>query len=116
MRKILNGVVVSVKMQKTAVVEVSRKKQHPLYKKLLTKSKRYKADMGKFSVSLGDLVKIGETKPISKGKNFEIISVSNKKDAKLNILKIDDQKIIEEVFSKNNHQNSKGKKIEEDKK
>ncbi|MDO8657252.1 MAG: 30S ribosomal protein S17 [Candidatus Levybacteria bacterium] len=73
--KIFEGVIVSIKMQKTAVVEVTRKKPHPLYRKLLKKSKKYFADSSDFSVSLGDKVKIAETKPISKHKHFEIIEI-----------------------------------------
>lgn len=73
MKKIFEGVVRSVAMQKTVVVEVVSKKPHPVYKKLLTRGKNYKADMGKFSVQIGDKVIISQTRPISKEKHFEII-------------------------------------------
>lgn len=71
--QIIEGVVVSNKMQKTAVVEVVRKLSHPLYKKLLKKSKRYKVDTSGFSVSVGDRVEIIHTLPISKDKHFKIL-------------------------------------------
>lgn len=73
--KIFEGVIVSIKMQKTVVVEVIRKKQHPLYKKLLKRNKKYFVDSSDFSVSLGDKVKIAETRPISKQKHFKITDV-----------------------------------------
>lgn len=69
----LEGVVVSVKMLKTAVVEVARKTAHPLYKKLLKRSKKYKVDTTGFEVAVGDRVRISKTRPISKEKHFKII-------------------------------------------
>ncbi|OGH42310.1 MAG: 30S ribosomal protein S17 [Candidatus Levybacteria bacterium RIFCSPLOWO2_02_FULL_36_8b] len=79
MKKVFEGKVISVKMQKTAVVEVLRRTPHPLYRKLLLKSKKYKVDTGDLNISLGDKVKIAETRPISKEKNFEVKEVLNKK-------------------------------------
>lgn len=73
--KIFEGVIVSIKMQKTVVVEVTRKKPHPLYRKLLKRNKKYFVDSSGFSVSLGDKVKIAETRPISKQKHFKIVDV-----------------------------------------
>ncbi len=64
------GEVVSDVMQKTAVVTVVRKTRHPLYKKILTRRKRYLVDLGNHSVSRGDVVQIVETRPISKKKHF----------------------------------------------
>lgn len=75
MQKTLNGKIVSLKMQKTAVVEVERKSPHPLYKKLMKVNKRYKADSGDMSLNIGDRVKIGEVSPISKDKKFKILEV-----------------------------------------
>lgn len=75
MQKVFKGTVVSVKMDKTVVVEVIHRTAHPLYKKLLKRSKKYKADMGEYSVDLGDEVKIIETRPISKDKHFKILEV-----------------------------------------
>jgi len=75
MQKIFNGIVVSVKMNKTAVVEVTRRTPHPLYKKLLKRSKKYKVDMGESKITVGDRVKITQTRPISKDKHFKIMEV-----------------------------------------
>jgi small subunit ribosomal protein S17 len=75
MKKTFVGTVVSLKMQNTVVVEVVRRKPHPLYKKLLKRSKKYKADLGGLTLSLGDRVKIEETKPLSKNKNFKVMEV-----------------------------------------
>ena len=73
--KVFEGKVVSVKMNKTAVVEITRKTAHPLYKKLLRRSKRYKADTAGLELVLGQKVKIAETKPMSKGKFFKVTEV-----------------------------------------
>lgn len=73
--KIFEGIIISTKMQKTVMVEATRKVAHPLYKKLIKRNKKYKVDSTGFSVSEGDRVKIGETKPISKDKHFKIIKV-----------------------------------------
>ncbi len=77
--KTYTGIVVSLKMQGTAVVEVERTITHPLYKKILRRSKRYKVDTNSQELSVGDKVKITETKPISKNKFFK---VEEKKKAK----------------------------------
>ncbi len=73
--KTLQGKIVSLKMSKTAVVEVSRRTTHPLYKKLLKRSKRYKVDTGDLTLVLGQSVKIVETRPISKDKFFKVTEV-----------------------------------------
>jgi small subunit ribosomal protein S17 len=75
MQKTFNGKIVSLKMQKTAVVEVSRKSAHPLYKKLMRLSKKYKVDTGELQLNIGDMVKIGEIAPISKDKKFKVLEV-----------------------------------------
>ncbi len=75
MKKTFEGVVTSVHMQKTAVVEVLRKKPHPLYKKLMVTGKKYKVDTSDFSVVVGNRVKIAQTRPISKDKHFKIVEV-----------------------------------------
>lgn len=75
MSKKFEGTVISLKMQKTAVVEIIRKRPHPIYKKLLKKSKRYKVDTSGFDIVQGDKVKIAETRPISKEKHFKIAEV-----------------------------------------
>jgi small subunit ribosomal protein S17 len=75
MQKTLNGKIISLKMQKTAVVEVVRRAPHPLYKKLMKISKKFKADTGDLTLTVGQNVKIGETKPISKDKKFKVLEV-----------------------------------------
>lgn len=68
------GTVVSDKMQKTIVVRVVARKKHPLYKKIITKSKKIKAH-DNLGVKIGQKVKIIETKPISKGVHFKTLEV-----------------------------------------
>jgi len=75
MKKIFEGTVVSVKMQRTAIVSVIRRFPHPLYKKLIKKDNKINADIANFSPIVGDRVKIVETKPISKTKHFKIMEV-----------------------------------------
>lgn len=73
MPKTLQGRVVSDKMAKTVVVEVERAFQHPLYKKVVRKHKRHKAHNETLKLKQGDVVKIRETRPLSKDKHFEVI-------------------------------------------
>lgn len=75
MKKRLTGKVVSVGMEKTVVVEVSNTKPHPMYKKLLKRSKRMKADCGSFTPKIEETVVIEETRPISKSKFFKVVEV-----------------------------------------
>jgi len=75
--KVLEGVVASTKMQKTAIVEVERIKTHPIYKKRIKVKKKYHAH-DEIGVSVGDRVKIQEFRPISKTKKFKIIEVIKK--------------------------------------
>ena len=67
------GKVVSNSMKKTVVVEIERRVAHPLYKKIIRKTKRIKADTGTFQLKAGDVVKIRETKPISRDKHFVVV-------------------------------------------
>jgi len=71
--KILKGIVVSDKMDKTVVVSVSRFVEHPKYKKRIKISKKYKAHDENNSKKVGDRVEIEETKPMSKDKHFKVI-------------------------------------------
>ena len=73
MKKILNGKIVSLKGQDTVVVEVTRKVAHPLYKKLMKKTKRFKADSKGQILNLGDRDKIISVRPISKDKFFKVL-------------------------------------------
>lgn len=71
--KILEGVVVSTKMNKTVVVSVDRFVKHPKYHKFRKISKKYKAHTESGNIKEGDKVSIKEVKPISKDKNFIVI-------------------------------------------
>ena len=70
--KVLSGVVVSDKMDKTVTVEVQRYYKHPRYGKFIKTNKKYKAHDESNEVKVGDKVEIVETKPISKDKAFII--------------------------------------------
>ena len=72
MSKVLKGIVVSTKMQGTIVVKVTNRVPHPLYKKLLKRSKRYKVASNGQDVVLGQEVKIVEARKVAKGKHFEL--------------------------------------------
>lgn len=72
--KKLKGKVVSVSMNKTAVVEVERYTKHPKYKKYMRTTKKYKAHDEKNEYIIGDRVLLGECRPISKDKRFKIIN------------------------------------------
>jgi small subunit ribosomal protein S17 len=71
-RRILQGVVVSDKGDKTVLVRVERRVMHPLYKKFIKRSKRYMAHDEGNVVKLGETVRIRECRPISKRKCWEI--------------------------------------------
>ena len=83
MAKTLRGIVTSVAMKNTAVVEVFRKTPHPLYKKLLTRSKKFKIETEGKELTVGDTVRIVEIKPLSKDKHFKLLDiVESVKEAK----------------------------------
>ncbi|GMV39247.1 MAG: hypothetical protein AMXMBFR64_09630 [Myxococcales bacterium] len=71
-RKSLSGKIVSDKMDKTVVVEVSSLVQHPVYKKFVRRRKRYKAHDETNQYQLGDVVLIEETRPLSKDKHWRV--------------------------------------------
>ena len=74
-RKILVGRVTSDKMDKTIVVRVERLKRHPLYGKVVRLHKKYKAHDEQNSARIGDLVKIIESRPISKEKRWALVEI-----------------------------------------
>jgi len=76
-KRIMQGVVVSDKMEKTIVVNVERKFPHPLYKKFIKRSKRYHVHDKDNQFKMGDIVKIQECRPLSKSKRWEVISDSS---------------------------------------
>jgi small subunit ribosomal protein S17 len=69
------GEVVSTKMQKTIVVEVSRRVPHPLYKRIIGKRKRFYAHDEQSSAKIGDVVRIVECRPLSKLKRWQLAEV-----------------------------------------
>jgi small subunit ribosomal protein S17 len=72
-KRILQGVVVSDKMDKTVVVRVERRVMHPIYKKFIRRSKKYHAHDENNTFKAGDSVRIQETRPLSKTKCWEVI-------------------------------------------
>jgi len=78
MRKELVGMVVSDKMDKTIVVEVVNRFKHPLYKKTISKTKKFKAHDEMNECGIGDKVLIAETRKISKDKNWRLVSIIEK--------------------------------------
>jgi len=73
-KRVLQGVVVSDKMDKTVTVSVERRFQHPLYKKFIRRTKKYAAHDENNACKIGDVVKIRECRPISKRKTWEIVA------------------------------------------
>ena len=71
-KRILIGTVTSTKTDKTVTVLVERKVKHPLYGKIIRRSKKYHAHDEKNEYELGDVVRIEETKPISKTKTWAV--------------------------------------------
>jgi small subunit ribosomal protein S17 len=74
-KRTLTGEVVSDKTAKTIVVKVERKTMHPKYNKFVTKSKKFHAHDDKEQASVGNIVKIIESKPYSKLKRWELVSI-----------------------------------------
>ena len=72
-RRVLQGVVVSDKMDKTVVVNVERRIMHPIYKKFIRRTKKYAAHDESNAAKVGDVVKIRECRPISKRKRWEVV-------------------------------------------
>ena len=72
-RRVLQGVVVSDKMDKTVVVNVERRIMHPIYKKIIRRTKKYAAHDESNASKIGDVVKIRECRPISKRKRWEVV-------------------------------------------
>ena len=77
-RKIREGVVVSDKMNKTVVVAEEKRVMHPLYKKHVKRTKKYKAHDEDNNCSTGDTVRIEETRPLSKDKRWRVIEILKK--------------------------------------
>jgi len=78
MRKTRIGKVVSDKMDKTCVVLIVEKKPHPLYKKTVTRSKKFKVHDENNECGIGDTIEIMETRPLSKDKYFRLVKIIEK--------------------------------------
>lgn len=74
-RKVRVGIVVSDKMQKTVVVRIDRRMPHPVYGKMVTRTRKLKAHDEENSAKLGDTVRIMETKPLSKDKRWRLVEI-----------------------------------------
>ena len=77
-RKVRLGTVVCDKMDKTVVVQVTDRKSHPLYKKIVQRRVRFKAHDESNECKTGDLVRIMETRPISRDKRWRVVEVVEK--------------------------------------
>ena len=78
LRKVRTGKVVSDKMDKTIVVAVVDNVKHPLYKKIVKRTVRFKAHDEKNEAAVGDKVLIMETRPLSKDKNWRLVEIIEK--------------------------------------
>ena len=74
--KLQSGIVVGNKMDKSIVVKIERKIQHPLYKKTIKRSKKYIAHDEQNECKVGDLVQIAECRPLSRRKRFRLFKLS----------------------------------------
>lgn len=78
LRKERVGIVVSDKMDKTIVVAVSERVKHPLYKKIVNRTKKFKAHDDNNACGIGDKVLIQETRPLSKDKCWRLVEIVEK--------------------------------------
>ena len=77
-RKVREGIVISDKMEKTVIVQVQVTKPHPLYKKVVRTTRRYKVHDGESICGVGDRVRIIETRPLSKEKRWRVAEIVEK--------------------------------------
>ena len=77
-RKTRTGVVVSDKMDKTIVVAIKTKVRHPLYGKMVNRTRKFKAHDENNECGIGDTVKIMETRPLSKDKRWRLVEIVEK--------------------------------------
>ena len=78
LRKVREGIVVSAKMDKTIVVSQRRRVPHPLYKRYITLTKKYYAHDENNECAVGDVVRIMETRPLSRQKRWRLVSILEK--------------------------------------
>ena len=74
-KKSVTGRVVSTKMKKTIVLEASVRTLHPLYKKYITRTKRLKAHDEEAAAGVGDLVRVVESRPLSRDKHWRLVEI-----------------------------------------
>ena len=80
-KKTMTGVVVSNKMDKTIVVKVERRFAHPVFKKVVKTTKKYKVHDEKNECVEGDFIRIQETRPLSKEKRWRLMDIVSKEKA-----------------------------------
>ena len=80
LQRVLQGTVVSNKMEKTVVVTVERKTKHPLYHKVMSVTTRYKAHDDDNGCHLGDVVRIQECRPMSRDKRWRVVEIVSRGD------------------------------------
>ncbi len=73
-RRVMQGTVIGDRADKTVVVRVDRRVMHPLYKKVIRRSKKYAAHDAENHCKVGDVVRIRECRPISKRKRWEVVA------------------------------------------
>ncbi|MGQ9619580.1 MAG: 30S ribosomal protein S17 [Bacteroidales bacterium] len=78
LRKERIGIVVSNKMDKSIIVAINRKVKHPVYGKYVNRTKKLMAHDEKNSCNIGDVVRIAETRPFSKNKNWRLVEIIEK--------------------------------------
>lgn len=78
LRKERVGIVISDKMDKTIVVAINERVKHPLYKKIVSRTKKCKAHDEKNECGIGDKVRIAETRPLSKDKCWRLVEIIEK--------------------------------------
>ena len=78
LRKEITGIVVSDKMDKTVVVAATNKEKHPMYKKTITSTTKFKAHDENNECGIGDTVRIVETRKLSKDKNWRVAEIVEK--------------------------------------
>lgn len=79
-QRVIQGIVVSDKMDKTVVITVARRKKHRLYHKVVSLTQRYKAHDETNACHLGDMVRIEECRPISRDKRWRVIEILTRGD------------------------------------
>lgn len=77
-KRVMQGVVVSDKNDKTVVVEVERRYIHPLFKKTVRRTKKYQAHDEANAYKIGDIVRIQEGRPVSRNKSWHVIGSASR--------------------------------------